>query len=967
MSSPDGSPERASLGQDGISVETDKTCGHDGEPRKSWGGYSIPKKTKNKDSMRTYMKDRYDDDSASSDPYEDDSSEEEGEIDDFTYKSPLSRTREPKEADSDDELDAKRFDPLDDETEYLLDKSKAKYAKKYFKLHLTEEKIRSCILEDAPIPGNEFLNPPEIDDYIEDLVADHKSMKFLKMHDSSLKFVQKRVAQCMGPISRIWEELDKAHEGHTSTMDIEDVVKLLEKTILMIGQVNVASLYERRINFLAKILKSTKKAKSMLRDNEAKLQDDTVLFGNDFYATLYRKSKDRKRAREMSRDIARPVTKKPRLTQTVDQPFRQGPSGEQKRTRGSNFRGRGGITKKQRYVNDVSDKYTDSGRTNIKSFRGSPQSPSNVEKLKLTEIVQNQIPLGGRLKHFASNWEKITKDCSILTELRGYKIDFLITPRQISVTEIHYSEKEYQILNKEIGEMLEKRAVEIVDPKNSVQDQFISTLFTGVTAGNLSGRYSTSESNQRRVDEGQRFPYLVITQPGVVDKLEEISSRTNTNNRVLGSNSRFSRNECLPSSRQNSEYKNEMSKSFRIRPHYNPRIGKFSWIIECNSGGSNSSLTLCQGITNVQNEMSDQRKELQEQNKSVSGVQNRNFLVNSTIAGLEWETNNNKRARLSNRDGCIHDGVGVPLPIFPNKNGGTMEPSIEKTSHKCIRTESCKYCSKISNQKQTKCTHSFENGQYNCCDLCKQDGGNKITHSNKHCKRSMRILSGKKDNSYSRAPSWISQSDSRLGEQECVNHEHQQLEVESQDICSDKFVMGSSRNGPVCGQIKCTAREVHELETRPICYGNRCIPSTLGRNDSICISTILPDTEMHSKSSERAGGISHCDTSMANTTLLSNVTEYVNSRPHSSTPIEGPPSVTRGDPHPLITNGTLKLVVWKISGETKKCMGHQQTLQNYSQHHGGRELNQLTTAAGNTGLAGVVADKLIPFSPLWNI
>uniref|UniRef100_K1QBG3 Uncharacterized protein n=1 Tax=Magallana gigas TaxID=29159 RepID=K1QBG3_MAGGI len=64
--------------------------------------------------MRTYMKDRYDDDSASSDPYEDDSSEEEGEIDDFTYKSPLSRTREPKEADSDDELDAKRFDPLNE-------------------------------------------------------------------------------------------------------------------------------------------------------------------------------------------------------------------------------------------------------------------------------------------------------------------------------------------------------------------------------------------------------------------------------------------------------------------------------------------------------------------------------------------------------------------------------------------------------------------------------------------------------------------------------------------------------------------------------------------------------------------------------------------------------------------------------------------------------------------------------------
>ncbi|XP_061187959.1 uncharacterized protein LOC133195987 [Saccostrea echinata] len=328
MDSPVCSPDGAvDFGQDGISAKADSNlCGQDGDPKK-WGGYSIRKKSVRKGAID---KDRYEDDSESTDPYEDDSSsDEEGEIDDFTYKSPLtlSHTRDEPQADSDDDLDAKRFDPLSDETEYMLDKSKAKYAKKYFKLHLSEEKIRSRILEDAPIPGNHFVNPPDVDDYLEDLVADHKSMKFLKMHDSSLKFVQKRVSQCMGPLSMIWDEMDKAHEGSKSSMEIEEVVNLLEKTILMIGQVNVACLYERRLNFLAKILKSTKKAKSMLRENETKLQDDSVLFGNDFYTTLYRKSKDRKRAREMSRDIARPVNKKPR--QSVDQPFRQGPSGEQ--------------------------------------------------------------------------------------------------------------------------------------------------------------------------------------------------------------------------------------------------------------------------------------------------------------------------------------------------------------------------------------------------------------------------------------------------------------------------------------------------------------------------------------------------------------------------------------------------------------------------------------------------------------
>lgn len=69
-----------------INLCTDKPYGHDGEPKKLWGSYSMPKKTKGKGSVRSYMKDQYDNDSASPDPYKDDSSEEEGEIDNFMYK-----------------------------------------------------------------------------------------------------------------------------------------------------------------------------------------------------------------------------------------------------------------------------------------------------------------------------------------------------------------------------------------------------------------------------------------------------------------------------------------------------------------------------------------------------------------------------------------------------------------------------------------------------------------------------------------------------------------------------------------------------------------------------------------------------------------------------------------------------------------------------------------------------------------
>lgn len=249
---------------------------------------------KSKDFMRIYMKDCYDDDSVLLDFYEDDSFEEEGEIDDFMYKLLLLCIWEFKEVDLDDELDVKCFDLFNDEMEYLLDKSKVKYVKKYFKFYLIEEKICFCILEDVFILGNEFLNFLEIDDYIEDLVVDYKFMKFLKMYDLLLKFVQKCVVQCMGLVFCIWEELDKVYEGYILIMDIEDVVKLLEKIIFMIGQVNVVCFYEWRINFFVKIFKSIKKVKSMLCDNEVKFQDDIVLFGNDFYVILYWKLKDRK-------------------------------------------------------------------------------------------------------------------------------------------------------------------------------------------------------------------------------------------------------------------------------------------------------------------------------------------------------------------------------------------------------------------------------------------------------------------------------------------------------------------------------------------------------------------------------------------------------------------------------------------------------------------------------------------------
>ena len=67
-------------------------------------------------------------------------------------------------------------------------------------------------------------------------------------------------------------------------------------------------------------MSSAKTAKAALKENEAEFQAEDRLFGTFFYKVMDRKAKSRKRAREMSRDIREPATKKP---------FRQGPPEEE--------------------------------------------------------------------------------------------------------------------------------------------------------------------------------------------------------------------------------------------------------------------------------------------------------------------------------------------------------------------------------------------------------------------------------------------------------------------------------------------------------------------------------------------------------------------------------------------------------------------------------------------------------------
>ena len=73
-----------------------------------------------------------------------------------------------------------------------------------------------------------------------------------------------------------------------------------------------------------------------------------------------------------------------------------------------------------------------------------------------------------------------------------------------------------------------------------------------------------------------------------------------------------------------------------------------------------------------------------------------------------------------------------------------------------------------------------------------------------------------------------------------------------------------------------------------------------------------------------------------------------------------------GQVHPLVHQSRFRLAAWRISGNETLTRGFQNKLPSCWQHiPGGKAQPPLTTAVGDSGVAGVMADKWIHFVPLW--
>ena len=400
-----------------------------------------------------------------------------------------------------------RFDPCgsSDTAKQSLPADMVDYVDKNFRKFIDNKIINEKILELHPIPVNALsLSVPEVDDYVHE-IFEARSTSINRISDQSFRKIQGKLLKVMGPVSRLWTMFDAVNSSPDPEMDFEEVSTLMEQTVTLIGQVNVALSYERRLSIMAKMTGEAEKSKKILKKNqEIFMRAKKSLFGKKFYKTLTKLA----RVKKASHDISSQLSKKKKVknvssgskysSRQKEQPSSSTMANPQPFHKGPHFRGRGrgaqsaqafsrGKSKVSPVLQQGTPKQSATSRSTtgkrlvkLRLSKHDPTSKSGVNSSygcmskSLVSAPKQKPALRRKTKLFHRKFAKLTKDPSVLEIVSGIKIPFISCPIQDQIPVCSFSKNQTAVIDLEIAELLQKKAIVRVSP---CPDQFLSSIF----------------------------------------------------------------------------------------------------------------------------------------------------------------------------------------------------------------------------------------------------------------------------------------------------------------------------------------------------------------------------------------------------------------------------------------------------------------------------------------------------------
>ena len=198
------------------------------------------------------------------------------------------------------------------------------------------------IKEVHPVPEN-IQKVPKLDIFIEEKWQ-KDSKKFLTENDHDIARIQERIRDVMGPLSRVWLELEEVKRDVNYQVNIEELAENTQLSVLLLAQASNSATYKRRVDAMKNVHGSRQAATGAIKKHgDILMKSGDDLFGQEFKKFNKSTVKDTKVAGELlgkstssSSPSGKKFTNKRREKDERDQPFRNAPS-----SNGSRF-GRGG-------------------------------------------------------------------------------------------------------------------------------------------------------------------------------------------------------------------------------------------------------------------------------------------------------------------------------------------------------------------------------------------------------------------------------------------------------------------------------------------------------------------------------------------------------------------------------------------------------------------------------------------------
>ena len=160
----------------------------------------------------------------------------------------------------------------DSQKKWSLPEDMALYISKKFSHFIPDKVLHEKILDKYPLPSSASIKAPKLDDYVPEIFS-ATNARYGKSYDTNLHQIQGHIGAVMGPLSKIWLDLDNIQSGRESgdSLDPAEWLNVVEKAITLLGQAFTSTTYHRRMNILYNLTKDVKKAKKLLKSNSEDL------------------------------------------------------------------------------------------------------------------------------------------------------------------------------------------------------------------------------------------------------------------------------------------------------------------------------------------------------------------------------------------------------------------------------------------------------------------------------------------------------------------------------------------------------------------------------------------------------------------------------------------------------------------------------------------------------------------------